>query len=299
MKEAAAPEQAVEMVLLTERQQEEAEQGESVPKTTEAEEANTSDAPVPVPKKRSSTLKRQNKQKLRREREERMLSEERLLAADAIPTTVKRSAASGSATTETGSGQVAPKPVIYPTSVRPVLIQDGILDVAGSSAAAAAAVPASASALHSKVKRVSEVFKDPSRIAQVMSASGATANRSTLIVSDIGHGIFDGPISMGRFGTGKYNPPDRSDEILPMQKKLLEAAGGQAKADSQKTIIKVLMGDVVTSTLEDEEGETEQGNEERIADITDLQQGEASAADAEEKPIRVISTKADVELDLD
>ena len=301
VKEAAAPEQAVETVLLTERQQEEAEQGESVPKTTEAEEANTSDAPVPVPKKRSSTLKRQNKQKLRREREERMLSEERLLAADAIPTTVKRSAASGSTTTEAGSGlhSAAPKPVIYPTSVRPVLIQDGILDVAGSSAAAAAAVPASASALHSKVKRVSEVFKDPSRIAQVMSASGATANRSTLIVSDIGHGIFDGPISMGRFGTGKYNPPDRSDEILPMQKKLLEAAGGQAKADSQKTIIKVLMGDVVTSTLEDEEGETEQGNEERIADITDLQQGEASAADVEEKPIRVISTKADVELDLD
>jgi len=83
------------------------------------------------------------------------------------------------------------------------------------------------------------------------------------------------------------------------QKKLLEAAGGQAKTDSQKTIIKVLMGDVVTSTLEDEEGETDQGNEERIADITDLQQGEASAADVEDKPNRVITTKADVELDLD
>ena len=34
------------------------------------------------------------------------------------------------------------------------------------------------------------------------------------MIKDIGHGMREGPINMGRFGIGKYTPPDRSDEIL-------------------------------------------------------------------------------------
>jgi hypothetical protein len=35
------------------------------------------------------------------------------------------------------------------------------------------------------------------------------------MVKDIGHGMVGGPLTLGRFGVGKYCPPDRSDEILP------------------------------------------------------------------------------------
>ena len=39
-------------------------------------------------------------------------------------------------------------------------------------------------------------------------------DEQALMIKDIGHGMRDGPINMGRFGIGKYTPPDRSDEIL-------------------------------------------------------------------------------------
>lgn len=39
----------------------------------------------------------------------------------------------------------------------------------------------------------------------------------TLYISDIGYGMNGGPISMGRFGLGKYMPPDRSNEIQSLE----------------------------------------------------------------------------------
>merc|ERR1739838_452432 len=45
-------------------------------------------------------------------------------------------------------------------------------------------------------------------------ATGGTFD--TLYISDNGYGMSGGPISMGRFGLGKYMPPDRSNEILPL-----------------------------------------------------------------------------------
>lgn len=39
-------------------------------------------------------------------------------------------------------------------------------------------------------------------------------DEQALMIKDIGHGMREGPINMGRFGIGKYTPPDRSDEIL-------------------------------------------------------------------------------------
>ena len=95
----------------------------------------------------------------------------------------------------------------------------------------------------------------------------STPGKSALIISDIGHGILDGPLALGRFpgGSGKYSPPDRSDEILPMQKKLMEAAAAAEKKAEDKTVIKVMMGEVVT-TRPEEEQEEEVG---RITDVTD------------------------------
>ena len=49
-----------------------------------------------------------------------------------------------------------------------------------------------------------------------------------------------------RFGTSKYTPPDRSEEIRPMQELLKEKqkADEEAEAVSKNTVIKVLMGEV-------------------------------------------------------
>ena len=49
-----------------------------------------------------------------------------------------------------------------------------------------------------------------------------------------------------RFGTSKYTPPDRSEEIRPMQELLEEKqkADEEAEAASKNTVIKVLMGEV-------------------------------------------------------
>ena len=49
-----------------------------------------------------------------------------------------------------------------------------------------------------------------------------------------------------RFGTSKYTPPDRSEEIRPMQELLKEKqkADEEAEAASKNTVIKVLMGEV-------------------------------------------------------
>ena len=49
-----------------------------------------------------------------------------------------------------------------------------------------------------------------------------------------------------RFGTSKYIPPDRSEEIRPMQDLLKEKQKADEAADAatKNTVIKVLMGEV-------------------------------------------------------
>ena len=58
----------------------------------------------------------------------------------------------------------------------------------------------------------------------------------TLYISDIGYGMNGGPISMGRFGLGKYMPPDRSSEILPIEKKEENITANDALAKEASAI---------------------------------------------------------------
>jgi len=73
------------------------------------------------------------------------------------------------------------------SSIRPVLIQDGLIDITAGGLLMSRPV----------VKRPTDVLDE-----------------QALMIKDIGHGMRDGPITLGRFGVGKYTPPDRSDEIL-------------------------------------------------------------------------------------
>jgi hypothetical protein len=73
------------------------------------------------------------------------------------------------------------------SSIRPVLIQDGLIDITAGG-----------------LLMTRPLIKRPSDIL----------DEQALMIKDIGHGMRDGPITMGRFGLGKYTPPDRSDEIL-------------------------------------------------------------------------------------
>ncbi len=73
------------------------------------------------------------------------------------------------------------------SSVRPVLIQDGLIDITAGG-----------------ILSCRNVIKRPTDLL----------DEQALMIKDIGHGMREGPINMGRFGIGKYIPPDRSDEIL-------------------------------------------------------------------------------------
>ena len=113
----------------------------------------------------------------------------------------KRSSLDGS--TSTGGSTHAS------TLSRPVLISDGDFDVASAAAALRAQ------------KNAFEVL-DEAKIKELQDKTVM----DTLFVSDIGHGMASGPINLGRFGLGKYIPPDRSEEIypIPMQQKDEEAS---------------------------------------------------------------------------
>ena len=112
----------------------------------------------------------------------------------------KRSSLDGS--TSTGSTHAS-------TLSRPVLISDGDFDVASAAAALRAQ------------KNAFEVL-DEAKLKELQDKTVM----DTLFVSDIGHGMASGPINLGRFGLGKYIPPDRSEEIypIPMQQKDEEAS---------------------------------------------------------------------------
>lgn len=73
------------------------------------------------------------------------------------------------------------------STIRPVLIQDGLIDIMAGG-----------------LLTTRPLLKRPTDIL----------DEQALMIKDIGHGMRDGPINMGRFGIGKYTPPDRSDEIL-------------------------------------------------------------------------------------
>ena len=113
----------------------------------------------------------------------------------------KRSSLDGS--TSTGGSTYAS------TLSRPVLISDGDFDVASAAAALRAQ------------KNAFEVL-DEAKLKELQDKTVM----DTLFVSDIGHGMASGPINLGRFGLGKYIPPDRSEEIypIPMQQKDEEAS---------------------------------------------------------------------------
>ena len=63
--------------------------------------------------------------------------------------------------------------------------------------------------------------------------------------------VYKKMIFFSRFGTSKYTPPDRSEEIRPMQELLKEKQKAEEDADaaSKGTVIKVLMGEVQVNNL--------------------------------------------------
>ena len=86
-------------------------------------------------------------------------------------------------------------------STKQILITDGLIDFGQPSG------PSMASLANSSGRRRSE-----SQILEEIEK--ARKNRmEKLFISSIGHGIQDGPLFSGRLGQGRYNPPDRSDEI--------------------------------------------------------------------------------------
>ena len=139
---------------------------------------------------------------------------------------------------------------IYGTSQlsKPVLISDRDYDVASAVAAQ-----------RRQNKSAFEILDETKIQDLVNNPSGATGeNRSydTLYISDIGHGMTGGPISVGRFGLGKYVPPDRSDEILPIPEDEKDGSVGLENSSetenlsgsdskAQKSIIKAMMEEII------------------------------------------------------
>lgn len=117
---------------------------------------------------------------------------------------------------------------------KPVLISDRDFDVA--------------SAVAAQRRCNKSAFFDQGKLESMM-ADKKTFD--TLFISDIGHGMCGGPINLGRFGMGKYVPPDRSNEIypIPMQEKSEEASelsneDEEASNAAQKYILKTMMDEV-------------------------------------------------------
>ena len=130
---------------------------------------------------------------------------------------------------------------------KPVLISDRDFDVASAAAQ----------------RRYHSAFEvlDEEKIKEVAAMTDKRGTFDTLYISDIGHGMGGGPITIGRFGLGKYIPPDRSSEIypIPMQKndqdqdsqessEDLDLKNSESKAqETQKSIIRAMMQEVIKS----------------------------------------------------
>ena len=105
------------------------------------------------------------------------------------------------------------------SSIRPVLIQDGVIDVAGSASGSG----------YKRAKRASEILD-----GQKLSEAVRRGHLDSLIISSVGHGISIGPMAMGRFGLGKYTPPDRTHEI-PIELRTEPAAAATTSDDNQSS----------------------------------------------------------------
>ena len=108
---------------------------------------------------------------------------------------------------------------------RPVLISDGDYDVASAAAAL-------------RVQKNAFDVLDEAKINELKNLKNPGVTLDTLFVSDIGYGMTCGPIGMGRFGLGKYIPPDRSEEIypIPMQNKDSETNTAENEITSEDSI---------------------------------------------------------------
>merc|ERR1711997_1242243 len=71
--------------------------------------------------------------------------------------------------------------------------------------------------------------------AGAVTNAGVKTTFDTLYISDIGYGMSGGPISMGRFGLGKYMPPDRSNEILPLDQKTTQESSKNTTTENSDT----------------------------------------------------------------
>ena len=104
---------------------------------------------------------------------------------------------------------------------KPVLISDRDFDVASAIAAQRRYKSAFDVLDESKIKQMVNQGTHPNAGDRIGKPGGTF---DTLYISDIGYGMCGGPISMGRFGLGKYMPPDRSNEILPLDPKTQESS---------------------------------------------------------------------------
>ena len=190
---------------------------------------------------------------------------------------------------------------------KPVLISDRDFDVASA-------------ATQRRYHSAFEVL-DEEKIKEV--ASSKKGQFDTLYISDIGHGMGGGPITLGRFGLGKYVPPDRSNEIypIPMQKNEDEAEkseaseeadeGSEKSQEAQKSIIRAMMQEVIknnsTSSMPQNSmpvstpnaGLTYIRDAERFTEITTKTQCMNEESKSVPIPDAIISKNKTQELDLD
>ena len=186
---------------------------------------------------------------------------------------------------------------------KPVLISDRDFDVASAAAQ----------------RRYHSAFEvlDEEKIKEV--ASSKKGQFDTLYISDIGHGMGGGPITLGRFGLGKYVPPDRSNEIypIPMQKNEDETEkseaseeadeGSEKSQEAQKSIIRAMMQEVIKNNAMPQNampaasnaGLTYIRDAERFTEITPKQQCLNEESKSVPIPDAIISKHKTQELDLD
>merc|ERR1711997_1340902 len=151
-------------------------------------ESQNSSSSVSLPASRKSTLKRNNR---------------------------KKRASLDSSENKTGCGSASGSSSILS---KPVLISDRDFDVASAIAAQRRCNKSAFEVLdESKIRDM--VNNHSTTIHPNAGAAGQSVKTTfdTLYISDIGYGMSGGPISMGRFGLGKYMPPDRSNEIQSLE----------------------------------------------------------------------------------
>ena len=120
-----------------------------------------------------------------------------------------------------GDGKGTSTPASGSSLSKPVLISDRDYDVASAIAAQRRYKSAFDVLDESKIKDLVNQGSSGTHPNAGAGQDGKTGTGNgtfdTLYISDIGYGMCGGPISMGRFGLGKYMPPDRSNEIQSLE----------------------------------------------------------------------------------